>query len=194
MQNEIEIINKLIRTRRSTFPKQFLPDKKIPDDLVRTILENATWAPTHGLTEPWYFVVFTGDGLKKLASFQSELYKNEAKDFKQDKYEKLQKQPLLASHVIAICMKRTEGKIPEVEEIEAVACSVQNIYLSVTAHGLGGYWTTGGITYFQTAKAFFGLDEHDKLLGFFYLAQIAFPSPPGKRKPIEEKSTWVNSE
>ena len=39
------------------------------------MLENANWAPTHRLTEPWRFVVFKGEGLKTLAKFQSELYR-----------------------------------------------------------------------------------------------------------------------
>jgi nitroreductase len=192
MNYDTTSINELFRNRRSTFPKQFVPGKKIPDEVVNQLLENATWAPTHGHTEPWYFVVFTGDGLKKLADFQSELYKTEELNFKQDKYQKLKEQPLLASHMIAICMKRTENtRIPEIEEVASVACAVENIYLSLHAYGIGGYWTTGGATYYESAKSFFGLDPEDRLLGFFYLGYIAVPSPQGKRKPIAEKSKWV---
>ena len=193
MQYNIEEFNRLMRNRRSVFPKQFVEGKKIPDETVRQILENATWAPSHGLTEPWHFVVFTDDGLKKLAQFQSELYKETAGEkFKEDKYQKLQSNPLKASHVIAICMKRDPNKkIPEIEEIASVATSVQNIYLSVTAYGLGGYWTTGGVTYIEKAKPFFGLGEEDKLLGFFYMGYVAVPSPAGKRKLLEEKVVWV---
>lgn len=89
-------------------------------------------------------------------------------------------------------MKRTTSKpIPEIEDIEAVACAVQNIYLSVTAYGLGGYWTTGGITYKASAKSFFGLDDQDKLLGFFYIGQVAIPSTSATRLPMEEKVKWV---
>ena len=89
-------------------------------------------------------------------------------------------------------MKRDPNKkFPEIEEIAAVACAVQNIYLSLTAYGLGGYLTTGGVTYKQSAKEFFGLEEDDKLLGFFYLGHVAVPSPAGKRKPVEEKVEWV---
>jgi nitroreductase len=173
------------------FPKQFVPGGKVPDNVVREILENAIWAPTHGHTEPWHFVVFTGEALKKLAEFQSELYKvASGDDFNENKYVKLQKQPLLASHIVAIGMKRSLGKIPEIEEIEAVACAVQNIYLSVTAHGYGGYWTTGGVTYIPQAKHFFGLGLNDKLLGFFYIGQVAVSSPKGSRTPLEEKLEW----
>ena len=166
---------------------------KDENEVVHQILENATWAPNHGQTEPWKFLVFTEDGLKRLAAFQSSLYKEEAGDkFKEATFESLSMNPLKASHVIALCMKRDPNKkFPEVEEISAVACAVQNIYLTVTAYGLGGYWTTGGVTYKESAKSFFGLGEDDRLMGFFYLGHIAVPSPAGKRKPVSEKVEWV---
>src|SRR6218665_3257955 len=159
-------LNELIRNRRSVFPRQFEAGKPVEDTIIEQILINATWAPNHGQTEPWHFVVFSGEGLQKFATFQSELYKQISGDnFLQGTYEKLQNTPLLASHIVALCMKRTTTKrIPEIEDVEAVACAVQNIYLSVSAYGLGGYWTTGGITYREQAKPFFGLGEEDKLL------------------------------
>jgi nitroreductase len=189
-----DALNNLIRTRRSVFPDQFDAGKKIDDDIIKEIVTNATWAPNHGQTEPWHFTIFSGEGLQKLATFQSELYQQESgSEFNEGKYIKLQQQPLKASHIIAIGMKRTTTKrIPEIEDIEAVACAVQNIYLSVTAYGYGGYWTTGGITYMDKAKFFFGLEEQDKLLGFFYIGHIAIPSPAAKRRSLEEKSVWIS--
>lgn len=193
MPYNVDEINSLIKARRSTFPKQFDSERKIDNAIVQQIVENATWAPSHGQTEPWKFVVFTGEGLQKLASFQAEFYKKDSgENFKEATYQNLLTNPLKASHVIALCLKRDPNKkFPEVEEVAAVSCAVQNIYLSTTAYGLGGYWTTGGVTYKPAAKEFFGLEEDDKLLGFFYLAHVAVPSPAGKRKPVEEKVVWV---
>jgi len=188
-----ELFNELARNRRSVFPDQFDPGKKIDDKIIREIITNATWAPDHGRSEPWQFSVFTGEGLNKLADFQSELYKQEAgENFKEATYNKLQRQPLKASHIISIGMKRTTTKnIPEMEDIAAVSCAVQNIYLSVTAYGLGGYWTTGGVTYLEKARSFFGLGDRDKLLGFFYIGHIAIPSVGATRSPIDEKVNWI---
>jgi len=193
MKFDIEEINRLIRSRRSTFPNQFEKGKKVDDAIVEQILENATWAPSHGNIQPWKFVVFTDGGLQKLARFQSELYKESSGgNFKEATYQNLQANPLKASHVIALCMQRDPNKkFPEVEEIAAVATAVQNIYLSVTAHGIGGYWTTGGVTYNEKAKPFFGLGQEDKLMGFFYVGHIAVPSPLPKRHSIEEKLVWI---
>lgn len=194
MNNETAIhFNKLARERRSVFPDQYLAGARADDAIISEILINATWAPNHGKTEPWHFTVFTGEGLATLANFQSTIYRATAGDgYKEAKDIKMQQQPLKASHVIAIGMRRTTTKnIPEMEDIEAVACAVQNLHLSVTAYGLGGYWTSGGVTYIEEAKPFFGLGPQDKLLGFFYIGVINIPSAHGTRQPIEEKVTWV---
>jgi nitroreductase len=188
------LFNELARNRRSTFPDQFEPGKKVDEEIIKDILTNATWAPNHGRMEPWRFTVFSGGGLQKLADFQSSLYKQEAgHNFKEITYHKLQQNPPKASHIISIGMRRTvEKNIPEMEDIAAVACAVQNIYLSVTAFGLGGYWTTGGVTYYESAKQFFGLGEQDRLMGFFYIGHIAFPSAGATRAALEEKVSWVS--
>jgi nitroreductase len=192
MNYNIDEVNHLIRHRRSVFPKQFEAGRFIPDVIIEQIVVNAAWAPSHGNLQPWKFVVFTGEGLKKLAAFQSDLYKESAGEkFKEPTYETLRTNPLKASHIIAICMKRDPAKkFPEIEEICATATAVQNIYLSVAAYGLGGYWTTGGVTYNEKAKPFFGLNEDDKLLGFFYIGYVAVPSPD-KNRSAEEKVEWV---
>lgn len=195
MNTTAEQFNELARNRRSVFPKQFVPGKQIPKEIIEQILINATWAPNHGQTEPWQFNVYSGEGLQTFAKIQSEIYKEKSGEkFMQSQFEKLQQTPLLASHIISIGMKRTTTKrIPEIEDIEAVACAVQNMYLSVAAYGLGGYWTTGGITYYENVQHYFGLGEEDKLLGFFYIGCVETPSPSAKRKPLEEKVIWINS-
>lgn len=186
-----ELINRLIRTRRSVFTQQFEPGKAIPDEIIWQLLENANWAPTHKLTEPWRFIVFSGEGLKTLAQQQAAIYKQFAgAKFKQGKYEQMQTVPLLCSHVIAIGMKRHHD-LPEMEEIAAVACAVQNMYLTANAYGIGAYWSTGGITFIEEAKSLFDLGPDDKLMGFFYLGYIRVPSTDGKRNSIQGKVKWV---
>jgi nitroreductase len=83
-------------------------------------------------------------------------------------------------------------KVPEMEELAATACAVQNMYLTATAYGIGCYWGTGGITYLQEARAFFNLGENDNLLGFFHVGMLKSDDwPEGKRGSIKEKVAWV---
>jgi len=195
MNLNTEMIDKLIEGRRSVYQQQY-SGERVDDAIVRKILSNANWAPTHKLTEPWRFVVFTGDGLKKLASFQAELYKKVTtadSTFKEDRYQNLLTKPMLSSHIIAVGMKRDEKKsVPEIEEIGAVFCAIENMYLTATAYKVGCYLSTGGVTYFAEAKEFFGLGTEDRLIGFFNLGMPRIDVPSGKRKPIEDKVAWVN--
>ena len=192
----IEEVNKIIRNRRSMFVAQFRENDPVDDSIIAELLENANWAPTHKLTEPWRFVVFCGEGLKKFADFQSELYKKrseESGNFMEATYYKLKENPLKASHIIAIGMKRDlKANLPEMEEVAAVAMAVQNMYLTASARGLAAYWGTGGPTFWPEAKEFFGLEEADQLMGFFYVAKPASDRwPQGKRSPIADKVSWV---
>jgi len=193
MRFDINEVNRLIKSRRSIYPNMYT-GKVIKDSIIDNILENANWAPTHALTEPWRFTVFKGNGLQKLADFQSKLYKKVSSDlgnYDPLKFKKLAAKPQLASHIISIGMERCEKEhIPEIEEVEAVACAVQNMYLTATAYGVGCYWGSGGITYLEEAKAFFGLGKKDKLLGFMYFG-IPKSWSASKRKPINQKVRWV---
>jgi nitroreductase len=191
----IEEINALIHNRRSVFPKDY-SGERVADNIVRQMLENANWAPTHKLTEPWRFVVFTGEGLKKLAEFQGECYKRvTAKDgsFREERYQGLVTKPMQSSHIISVGMKRDEKKsVPELEELGAVFCAVQNMYLTATAYQVGCYLSSGGVTYFEEAKEFFGLGPDDKLLGFLNVGMPKGAISEGKRRPLDTKVRWVN--
>jgi nitroreductase len=189
-----EWLNKVIANRRSLYQQQY-SGVPVSDVIVDQMLENANWAPTHKLTEPWRFVVFTGEGLKKLAEFQGEVYKKVTladNTFKEDRYQNLITKPMQSSHIISIGMKRDPKRsIPEVEEIGAVFCAVQNMYLTAAVYGVGAYLSTGGITYFDESKEFFGLGPDDRLLGFFHVGTPRIDNPQGKRSPIQSKVLWV---
>lgn len=192
-----KLLDELIYKRRSVFPQDYTGEK-VDDEIVRQILENARWAPTHKHTEPWRFVIFTGDGIKALARFQSDLYRKVTEadgTFKEANFQKLLTKPSLSSHIIAILMHRDERRsVPEVEETGAIFCAIQNMYLTATAYGIGSYLSTGGVTYFDEAKHFFGLHDEDRLIGFFHLGIPKRDYPQGKRKPIEEVSRWITSD
>jgi len=189
---DVAEINKLIRNRRSVYPVQF-SDKIIAPEVIQQILENANWAPTHKKTEPWRFFIFAGEAKEDLGKFQAEMYKKNTvpEDFKEMKFNKLLNNSLKSSHVIAIVVKTNPDKVPQIEETSAVACAVQNIYLTATAYGVGGYWSTGGITYMSEAKEYFDLEEDEFLMGFFYMGYPAKEVPDNKRGDIQEKIIWM---
>lgn len=192
MKYNLSELKEIIRNRRSIKPENYT-SRKVLKDVVTEILNNALWAPTHGLTQPWHFVVFSGDELSKLGEMMADTYKKStpAEQFVTQKHTKLLNRPSKASVVIAICMKRQKTeKIPEIEEIEAVACAVQNMYLTATAYGLGPYWSSGKISYSEAMKNYLNLGNKDKCLGLFYLGYTKEKWPESHRQPLEYHSKW----
>ena len=185
-------ISDVIRNRRTVKPKLY-GDEVFDESLINEILENANWAPTHGMTEPWRFFVFTGSARKRLAEFLAATYKQVTppESFKPKKYEGMSVNALLAQAVIVIGMKRQETeKISELDEIMAVACAVQNMHLTAASHGLGGFWSTNVAAVSNQMRDFVGLSEKDRALGLFYLGIPKDGFPVCERGPIEEKTQW----
>lgn len=194
-QETLARVSDWIRNRRTIKPADMDGDRPLDRQLVNHLLENACWAPTHGMTEPWRFTVYSGASRKPLANKLQQIYTETTlpKNFRPDKLTKLGLQPLLAPVVIGICMVRDiSGKIAEVEEIEAVACAVQNLHLSASAIGLGGFWSTPPLLETDAAAAALGLADNERCLGLFYLGwpKENLTWPQGKRSALASKVRW----
>jgi nitroreductase len=193
MRFNLSEVNELIRSRRTIYPEQF-STRKVHREQIELILNNALWAPTHGNTQPWRFKVFMDEGLNALSGFLGRTYLAITPEDKQNdmKLAKMLKRPMQSSVVVAVCMERqAEEKILEIEEIEAVACAVQNMHLTCTAYGLGGFWSTPKLIYHPLTNEFLGLGEKDKCLGLFYIGYPEIEWPKAHRKPLEYITEWI---
>jgi nitroreductase len=192
MQYNLSEITAIIRDRRTIYPEQFSA-RKVHREQLELLLNNAIWAPTHGMTQPWRFTVFTDDALLDLSEQLGRIYLETIPADKQNdaKLGLLIKRPKLASAVIAVSMKRDETlRISEQDELLAVACAVQNMHLTCTAYGLGGFWSTPAIIHKPAMNQLLDLGENDKCVGLFYVGYPAIEWPKGQRKPIEYVTTW----
>lgn len=188
----LEETSALMRARRSVKPPDMDATRLVEPALWRELLENATWAPTHGLTEPWKFHVYEGAARARLAEALQSIYRETTPpaDFRADKMEKMGKNPLLASLVIACVMERRGGvKIPEVEELEAVACALQNLMLSATAAGLASFWSSPPVLDASAFKTWLGIGSEDRCVGLIYLGWPRAGLEPLRsvRQPVETK-------
>ena len=194
MKYNLSEITAVIRDRRTIYP-EFFSDRKVHKEQIELLLNNAIWAPTHGMTQPWRFRVFMDEGKTVLGEFLRQMYLDftPKENQKAIKLNRMTDRPNRASAVIVVSMKRqAEENIPEIEEVEAVACAIQNMYLTCTAYGLGGFWSTPKFIYTAAMNEFLGLAEKDKCLGLFYVGYPANEWPKGQRRPIEYLTEWVH--
>ena len=192
--NKAQIIIENIHARRTIKPEQCIPGE-IDESDVWKILECANWAPTHGYTEPWRFVVFSGNAKHQFAFDHAEMYKAEsgAENFKQIKYDKFIRRAKTTSHILAIVNKRGNNpRIPEIEELQATAMAVQNMQLAASAMGFATYIHSGGMTATLVMKEYLGFEKEDQVLGFLYLGiPDSDEKAPGRRiSGIQNKVEW----
>ncbi|WP_367391922.1 nitroreductase [Lewinella sp. LCG006] len=186
-----EQVSAIIRSRSSIFPAMYT-DEPISEEVIMDLLENANWAPNHKKTEPWRFKVIRGAALQRLADFMGSTYKSitPQESFSEMKMKKLSTNPIKANTVIAICMQRDPAEsLPEWEELAATAMAVQNLWLSATAYGLGGYWSSPGLI--AHLGPFLNLAEGERCLGLFYLAHHQAPEIPRERGDVAAKVKWM---
>ena len=202
----------LLRGRRSIFPKDYNGrGRAITDEDVQLLLEGANWAPTHKRTEPWRFVVFRGDARSKVLEATVEgnraatteerggqTFEQWHADFLVEGIEKKWKRCDVMIALNVLRQAHPEKRLPEWEELCAVACAVQNLHLMATSLGLAGYWSSWNIVG-RDSKAMaqlLGLDLEagDRCLGFFVLGcSDAVGKARSGRGPVAEKTRWVGS-
>lgn len=180
-----------IKNRRSVFP-QFFTDAPVADNIINELLEVANLAPSHKKTEPWRFRIYTGAGREQLSQTVKEVYEAaRAPEVRDPKVgPKFAKKIGQSPVVIAIFLHRDPAeRVPEWEELAAVACAVENLWTSLDHYNLGGYWSSPGFLcgdYGQWPEA----AENERCLGLFYLGYYEMPDLPRPRGPLAEKVTW----
>jgi nitroreductase len=191
---KFNVLREIVTERRSIKPAVF-NGKKIEDHQIRQLLQLANWAPTHGFTEPWRFIVYSGEAVRQFCYRHAGLYRQGtvSEKFNAGKYEKQKHNGDKVSHVIIVYMQRGDNSdITELEEVCATAAAAQNILLGAEALGIAALWSTGGMVMHPLMRTWLGLREEDIIVGLLYLGYTGEPVKPGRRVTVETKTTWID--
>ena len=190
MNNNFETLTKIIKEIRSVFPGSYI-QKEIPVELIELLLENANYAPTHKLTQPWRFTVVRKEAKRRLGIKLAQLYKEkvEAPKFLQKKHDSFLQKTDQADCILAINIQFHPDKVPNWEEIAAVACAVQNLALTAESLNIGGYWSSPPLI--DDLGPFLNLKENEKCFGLFYMGYHNDNPGEANRTPITDKVSWM---
>jgi nitroreductase len=181
-----------IRTRRST---GLVRQERPPRAVIEELLEAATWAPNHHVTEPWRFVVIAGEAREAFGAVMAEAkvagMDPAVKDVPAE-YERARKKALRAPVIIAVVVDLADdAKAVAIEEIAAGAAATQNLLLAAHALGLAAIWRTGDPAYDPTVKTFLGFAPSAHIVGFVYLGYPTVVSTRHKHTPAVELTRWL---
>lgn len=179
----------LVQNRRSRQPALY-DSHDIDEASLYSLFECARFAPTHKKTQPWKFIVYSGEAKHQLATAVMNAYKENlpAEKFSEVKQTEFGQKVLKSSAVAMIILDAHPELLPEWEEIAAVGAAVQNLWLACTAKGIGSYWSSPG--FIKNLTAFLGLQEHQRCLGIFYMGYCDVTLPPWERKTVNEFVTF----
>jgi nitroreductase len=186
-------VRSVIINRRTVKP-QAMNGMPVNDTLVREILELADYAPNHGMTEPWRFIVYPPEKRISFCHLHAAMYKEHTAEqkFEQAKFDKLYQMGNKASHIVIAIMKRGAlPKIPEWEEEAATATAIQNVLLGAEALGIASYWGSGGMAQHQAMKDYLQLRHEDKVMGILYFGYADKQPVFTRNIPMDEKVKWM---
>ncbi len=177
----------IIRDRRTVW--DFKPDP-IPFETIVELLNVAVWAPTHGLREPWRFILIQGD---RRNTFADAVIRTYSKDEKA-KYEKQMTDyyTSIPYHLIVVMTEDPRQKQWE-EDFSATSCLIHNLQLAAWEKGIGLVWKTNPYSYAPSFRETFGIQPGEKIVG---VLQIGYPSKvykPRRRTNAQEKLTIIGS-
>jgi nitroreductase len=178
-----------IRTRR-TIGKS---SGDVSREAITELIEAATWAPNHKLTQPWRFTVVTGSAREKLG----EVWGREAAAKAEPAarvavMEGEARKPLRSPAVIVVSTRTDANPVTAEEDLTATAAAVQNLLLAAHAKGLCAAWKTGKIVYNAEVKRFLGIDQSDRVIAFVYLGAVAKEEPAARDRQVASTITWLD--
>ncbi len=169
---------KVIRERRAV--KKGYNNKEVKKETILELLQDAIWAPNHGMRQPWRFI-FVGqnkrpDFAKKVAATYPEERQKNREDYLNE-----------PNAILVVVMEEAEIQKQWEENYGAVACMVQNFWLLAWEKQLGVVWKTNPHIYDPAVNDLLQLKENEKIIGFLHLGYFDEKPAVKERTPIEEK-------
>lgn len=175
-----------ITTRRSVSK---LTDKRPDAATIKRLLDAGVRAPTHHLTQPWRFVILTGDALSDFAGAWAKGAEREGKDPESARGKALR------APVIVTVIETPKHHLPKVQEIEehhSVGAAMQNVLLAAHDMGLGAMLRTGPAAHIPEVHDYLGLGDGELVAGYIYVgyAEPGADRPQTRRTDSTDITEW----
>ena len=178
-----------IHTRRDIIT--FAPEAP-PREVVARLIEAATWAPNHLLTEPWRFHVLAGDRRELMAAeIASWLAGKGERDARAASARgKIMRAPVT---IFLSQVGSPDNPVRELEDYCACSAALQNLLLAAHAEGLIAHVSTDRMIGYDVTKRYLGLESHDRVVAMVHLGTIGAGATPkqGARRPAIVNWDWA---
>ena len=168
----------IIRERRAV--KNRYTDKEVTEETVLALLNDAIWAPTHGMRQPWRFIFVNQNQKENFSKKIASTYPEERQENREDYLNEPN------AHLIVI-MEEPELQKQWDENYGATASMIQNFWLLAWEQELGVVWKTNPHIYDPKVKELLNVGDNEKIVGFIHLGYFDEQPIKKDRKPVVEK-------
>ena len=159
-----------IRGRRSNLNVDL--ERAVPRDVVEELIGLAVHAPNHYRTNPWRFVVLTGQARARLGEIVAGVVAGQP-GAKEATVERQRAQFLRAPTVLVVASAGDPDPVKHFENKHAVAAGIENMLIGATAMSLASAWKSGPAMtdpeVSAAVKETLGLAAEDEIVGVVYL-------------------------
>lgn len=192
MFNDTTTLLSHLATRRSGKPRDMVapgPDAATLD----AILTLATRTPDHGKLAPWRMIVIGDDQRADLAQLLKTAWVAEHPGAAGQDLSALDQFAHQApTLVLLVSTPVSPSKIPLWEQQLSAGAVAMNLLHAAHAHGFVASWLTGWAAYSPNVAAAFGLGEHDRIVGYFFIGTTdAELTERPRPDPAEIIRQWV---
>ena len=169
MFNDTTTLRSHLATRRSGKPRDMVapgPEAATLD----AILTLAMRTPDHGKLAPWRMIVIGDDQRADLAQLLKTAWIAEHPGAAGQDLSALDQFAHQAPTLVLLASTPVSpSKIPLWEQQLSAGAVAMNLLHAAHAHGFVASWLTGWAAYSPNVAAAFGLGEHDRIVGYFFI-------------------------
>lgn len=180
LNKEHTALAKTIRERRAV--KKDYTDKEVTEEVVRELLNDSIWAPTHGLRQPWRFVFIGNEHIPSFA-------KKVAATYPEERQQNREEYMNIPNAILVVIMEEPEMQKQWEENYGATASMIQNFWLLAWEKQLGVVWKTNPHNYDPKVEDILNLEENEKIVGFVHMGYFDEAPAARERISVDDKFT-----
>ncbi|MFC7320044.1 nitroreductase family protein [Halobacillus campisalis] len=177
----------VVKGRRSIKKFKSTP---VDQELVVDLLNDAVWAPNHGVREPWRFMLFMDEGKETIVdALQNECERGKLSTKNPDKL--IERYRHIPAHLVVVMEESEKKKIWE-EDFAATSALIQNLQLLGWEQGLGMIWKTNQYINSSSFCEDIGVKEGEKIVGIIHMGYPEEIPEAKERTKAEDKLTVID--
>ncbi len=179
-----------IRARRTC--KRFA-DRPIDRPRIEELIELATCAPNHRMTEPWRFLVLGPEARRAYgeALGARRARKIENADAAKAVFDKTVRESVGVPGAIGVVQRLHDDEEIREEDFAAVYMAIQNLLLGAVPMGLGTYLRTGAVLGDAPLREAWGVQDDERIVAMVQLGEPAELPSMKPRLPVEAVARWL---